>query len=323
MTEFNHEPAGYQLCLFVGKLPEQLATARTVDVSPATAAPTDVLAAITASELSAADLRARTLVAFDATTAPALAVAVYAALCAFAGRRLDVLAGTTRIDPAPLLAAAASMHTDRSGPAEPVAQVGATLDGIPCIVLDHPLTSSDATLIRWSRRLRFVPASDLARALSEFIVIAGIRARPASERLPFLCVGDEVVGEDPLEPVGTDLDALRDAALHLRREHRSGTRDALVEVMAPSERDQHLAAAAIMPIEQTLSRLGARQNPDTSLWHCPRPSRHTHGDATASMRVQKEKVRCYRCDAERVDSLRLTMDVTGLSVDEAADWLLA
>jgi hypothetical protein len=36
----------------------------------------------------------------------------------------------------------------------------------------------------------------------------------------------------------------------------------------------------------------------------------------------KGQVRCYRCDGERVDSLRLTMDVLGLSPDEAAAWLV-
>jgi hypothetical protein len=41
------------------------------------------------------------------------------------------------------------------------------------------------------------------------------------------------------------------------------------------------------------------------------------------MRVQKGVVRCYVCDPERVDSLRLVMNTLDATADEAATWLLS
>jgi hypothetical protein len=68
--------------------------------------------------------------------------------------------------------------------------------------------------------------------------------------------------------------------------------------------------------------LGAT-TPDGVLWHCPRPDRHRNGDANASMRVDEQGARCFRCDPEKIDSLRLVADVRGISFDEAADWILS
>ena len=39
------------------------------------------------------------------------------------------------------------------------------------------------------------------------------------------------------------------------------------------------------------------------------------------MRVESSRARCFRCDAEWVDPVRLTADVKGCTFDEAADWL--
>jgi hypothetical protein len=324
MAEHSHEPTGYQLCLSVGTPPDVLSGTRIITLAPPTVDNDAVLAALVAAPLSPADLRARTLVYFDPTTTPSLAILVYTALSGYAGRHLDILAGETLIAPASLLRAATALHSERPASQVAVVQVGATHEQISSILLDHPITTEEAVRIRWARRVRFVPDVDLVSALSQFIVISALRTRATTERLPYLCTGSEPFNEEaPLDLVGSDLDALRLAALAHRRSERSGDRDSLVEVLSPSARDERLSAAADVPIEEALARLGARQNPDTDLWHCPRPSRHTHGDATASMRIQNGKVRCYRCDGERVDALRLTMDVTGLSPDESADWLLS
>lgn len=320
---FEHEPEGYQVCLYVGDVPAELSAARCVEVTPAEPTPDGVLAALTASGITAADLRAKTLLSLmgDSTSA----ILVYTAMSGFAGRPLDVLIDGHLIDSSSLHNAGLRLHSPRPTTAIDVFQVGAITNGISGLLLSAPLTDQEATAIRWARRLRFVPDADPATALSQFIVITAIRTRPQGERYPLLCDGTDPAPSPaaPLDPVGVDLDPLRLASLALRRSVHSGERDSIADFIEPSPRLARLHTAGDYPIEAALVRLGARRNEDTDLWHCPRPTRHTHGDATASMRVQNGRVRCYVCDPERVDSLRLAMDCLTLSVDEAADWILA
>jgi hypothetical protein len=321
--DFEHEPAGYQVCLYVGTAPAELAAARCIDVTPAQLSAESMIAALEAAGLTAADLRARTLLSLDCD-APT-AVLAYTAVTGFAGRRLDALVRGALLDSASLFEAGQRLAAPRPASTLDYLQVGAARDDIRSITLDAALSPEDATTLRWARRVRFVPATDPAVALSQFIVVVAIRNRPAGERFPFLVRGDESASpaDAPLATVGIDLDDVRNHALALRRSVRSGERDAQADFIEPTPRMRMLASAAALPIEETMRRLGARHNDETDLWHCPRPERHTHGDATASMRIQRGQVRCYRCDPERVDSLRLTMDVLGLSVDEAARWLLS
>jgi len=320
---FDHEPAGYQVCLYVGALPTELHAARCVDLSPATYSAEAALSALEHSGIEASDLRAKTLISLDCD--PATAVLVYTAASGFAGRRLDALVNGQLIDAGSLHEAGQRLHSPRPSSVLDSIQVGATHPDMASITLNTKLSDADATAIRWARRLRFVPASDLATALSQFLVITAIRTRPNGERFPFLVDGSEPAApaDAPLTPAGIDLDDVRNAALALRRLVRSGERDALADPVEPSARLRRLHEAAELPIEETMTRLGARHNTETDLWHCPRPERHSHGDATASMRIQRGRVRCYRCDPERVDSLRLVMDTLGMSVDEAAAWLLS
>lgn len=320
---FEHEPAGYQVCLHVGPAPERLSSARCVDITPLAPTPDAVLGAIEAAALVAADLRAKTLLSLD--TDPTLAILIYTAAAGFAGRPLDVLVGDRLIDAGSLHSAGLSLHQPRPTTAIDVFQVGALTTKIASLTLTAPLSAQDATAIRWARRLRFIPDPDTATALSQFIVVTALRARPQGERYPLLCDGTEPAPEpaSPLEPVGIDLDPLRLSALTLRRAHHSGERDSIADFLESTPRLARLYEAGEYPISTTLARLGARHNDESDLWHCPRPERHTHGDATASMRVQHGRVRCYVCDPERVDSLRLVMDCLSCSPDEAADWILS
>jgi hypothetical protein len=292
-------------------------------VTPATLSALSMLEALTQSGLQAADLRAKTLLSItsDAPTT----ILVYTALTGFAGRRLDVLVNGQLIDNAALEAAGQRLHHPRPALGFDVLEVGPLRDDMPSVSLSSALTEESATAIRWARRLRFVPDDDAAIAVSQFAVITAIRARPQGERYPYLVTGTEPAPDPgaPLDPIGIDLDEVRTMSLALRRSVHSGERDSLAEVVTPSARRTRLLEAGEYPIEEVLARLGARHNEDSDLWHCPRPERHTHGDATASMRVQRGRVRCYVCDPERVDSLRLTIDTLGCSVDEAADWILS
>ena len=320
---FDHEPAGYQVCLCVGLPPAEMQASRGVDITPAAPTAEAMIAAIRTAGIEASDLRAKTLLSLDCDAATA--ALAYAAVVGFAGRRVDVLVAGTLIQSELLYRAGIKMQQPRPAASLECVLVGAVHEGIRSIVLDRALADESAAVIRWARRLRFVPNADPVQTISQLIVVSALRHRTTGDRLPLLCDGTEPApaSDAPLDPVGIDLDDVRAEALSIRRSVRSGDRDAVADTVEPSLRRQRLAVAASLPIEETLVRLGARQNEDTDLWHCPRPERHSHGDATASMRIQRGRVRCYRCDAERVDSLRLTMDARGLSVDEAADWLLA
>ena len=190
------------------------------------------------------------------------------------------------------------------------------------------LSPVDVSNIRYSKRVRFVPAQGSSPALdavSQLIILAGIRARGEVDRLPYLVEGDEPVGgegDDGSGVVGLCLDTLRRAAVDARRSMRTDDRSQLAPKAELTERQRMLLAASAVPIENVLSLLGASRDESSDLWHCPRPERHNHGDANASMRVVRGKTQCFRWDPERVDSLRLVMDTKGLVPDDAAEWLL-
>jgi hypothetical protein len=312
----------YQVCLYVGSQPPALDDVKVVDLTPASLDADAVLAPIKASGLTPADLRARVFFLADGDRDKALAV--YAALLGFAGRRLDLSTGGGFVVAADFEASARRLP-DAGRPSDPIdhLQLGAvTHPVIRSIAVADALTPDDVSAVRFARRLRFVPADNPIAALAQLIAVAAIRSRrDGTDRLPYLCAGDEPLAEDPAAIVGTCLDTLRRAGVELRRSLRSDDRGALVDRLDASPRQLRLLAGADLPIEATLVRLGAKDDPETGLWHCPRPGRHTNGDAHASMKVIKGKTQCFRCDSERVDSLRLTMDSLTLSADEAAAWL--
>lgn len=314
---------GYQLVLHVGASPG-IAAAHTVEIKPEQSTPDAVLDAIRISGVSPSDFRSQALVSFDCD--PALAVMVYAALCGFATRRLDFTVDGVLVPAAPVDATSRRLPDAGKPDAVPSqVQVGMVAhESLSSVLFDKELTAEAASLVRYARRVRFVPADNTRDAVLQFLVVAGMRARERTDRFPYLCDGTEPAPspDAPIEVVGVCLDTLRQRALELRREHRSGSRDSLAESVMTSPRQNKLLLAGLTDIEAAMRALGGRQNADTGLWHCPRPERHTNGDANASMRVNRGKTRCYRCDGERVDALRLAVDVLGVTPDEAAHWLL-
>lgn len=338
----NERP--YQVCLYVGPSAPTLEQVRVVDLTPVDADTQTVCATIRGASLTPEDLRSRVL--FVADPDPAYrdrALVTYAALIGFANRRLDVafavdgqamamdeLDRSVRTLPAP----------DRPAEHIDLAQAGgAERTDLPWVALGTTGISPDAVaVIKYARRLRLVPADHVQIALPQLVVVAALRARGATERLPLLCTGDEPADPD----AGICLETARRGGEAARRDLRSGTRDAL----APAEptRFDRLEEADAVPVEKTLLRLGAKSKvvdlparpgtPEhaagvtvpTEVWHCPRPDRHTNGDATPSARIvikdERAEFQCFRCDPERVGSLRLVMDTLGLTGDEAADWIL-
>ena len=346
MTTSKHD--GYQMILTVGVQAETFdgtfGEAKTVDMSPAEPTPQAVLDRIAEAGLHPGDLRTRTLVVVGDD--PITATLVYAALAGFAGRRLAFTqhsldnsddsddtgsAGIDAVD-ATQIDRQARETVDSGKPEHNVAQIliGATHETLRTATLadaDEPGvfagSDDDAVLIRHARRVRFVPAGSSSDTISQLLVIAGLRAREDIDRFPTLCDGSEPFDPArPTEEAGMCLDALRRQALALRREQKTGIRDSIAPFEPPTSRNLRLDEVAGMSITDTMSRLGAVQNETTGLWHCPRPERHSNGDQNPSMKAVDETVRCFRCDMEKIDSLRLIMDCLGCTADEAADWLL-
>jgi hypothetical protein len=311
----------YQVCLYSGPTPPPSTTMTVIDVTPASASAEDVLAKLRTCGIKPADLRARTIFLTDSDTETTLAV--YAALIGFSGRRIDVASGSQLVEVTPVHEHAKRLE-DLGKPSDPaeLVQVGRAHPDVVSVPPGATLDEAQVTLIRYARKLRFVPIGDgVLDALNQFLLVSGIRVRNEADRLPVLVKGDEPVevaaeGEEEAPSVGLDLDHVRREAIEFRRTQRFDERSAVAERVEPSARQRTLLAAAALP-------LGAQVDADSGLWHCPRPDRHTNGDANASLKAAKGTVRCYRCDAEPVDSLRLTTDVLGASADEAADWLLS
>lgn len=324
----------YQICLYVGTRPE-VPAATYVDLTPNGDTREAVISAIEASGLTAADLRTRTLFCAGegATTTSAM---VYAALIGFAGRRLDFTTlsddnSFAEIVVAPSLHNAAASMESPEVDGEPAAwvQAGAAHATAPSVAFGTEISEDDVSLMRSARRCR-IATNGLTSydVMTLLVTVAAFRVRNGADRLPFLVATSEepfdfIDSEGETVSSGVDLDALRRAGGELRRSRRLDDRNAIVDPVIPGTRMQRIAEAAALPVELALTLLGSKMQIDTELWHCPRPSRHRNGDANASMKVADGKIRCFRCDPEPVDALRLVAEVRNLTADDAADLLLA
>lgn len=299
---------------------------KVVDVTPTAKSAQGVLDRLTEAGVTVADLKAEVLVCFGDDDVLRNLV-VYTALVGLSGRRPDVAVGGRILAASGLDTKVRRSKDAGVPPVRPLhVQVGETGRGdLPEIAMSALPDPRALSMARHAKRLRMVPVADALGALNQLVAVAAVRARGTEERFPFLVQGNEPAPTEATAAavVGLDLEQVRRDAVSLRRDTRSDDRSAVVERLAPSERQQRLLDAAAVPVEDAMARLGARFNVEADAWHCPRPDRHSNGDATPSMRVVKGRVRCGRCDDERVDALRLVMDVTGTTPDEAADWLLA
>lgn len=339
----------YQVCLYVGPSAPDLDGVRVVNLTPPVLEPDAVLDALRAAELTPADLRSRVLfVADGGADYRDVTLWVYATLLGFAKRRLDVAFAVDgealAMDELDAVVRAAPIPDKPELPFEVVQVGGDVRADLPHVKIGAVLTAGDSAAIRFARRLRFVPADAPALAVPQLVAVAALRARGLHEKLPMLCRGDEPVSSDQgPDSAGVCLDALRRAGEDLRRGLRSDNRDALAD-RAEEILYARLAEADAIPVERTLVRLGAKSKivdlparpgtPEheagttvpTEVWHCPRPARHRNGDSNPSSRIvtkgDQALFQCFRCDPERVGSLRLVMDVLGKTGAEAANWLL-
>lgn len=315
----------YLLYIYVGdgnpKLPGAISV---VNITPSASTLEDTLSTLAAAALTAADLRTRTLFVAGPGSVER-AVLVYAALCGFAGRHLDFTDMLSVTD-------ARAMHdsmlevVDTGKPLVPderlVIVVGDSFD----IAAELPI--DEFMKIRYTRQVLFVANQRSVReSLESLVTCNGIRARGTSERFPVMLpahvhaefdLGQEVL---PVECV--DLEVLRKQAAQLRRDRRIDDRGEIVAAEEVGSRCQKLIDASVVDPALILVRLGSVFNEETGFWRCPRPERHRNGDANPSARVQDNTFRCFRCDLEHIDSLRLVMDTKGLCPDDAADWIAA
>lgn len=308
---------GYQLYLYVSDEPlPAVSDASLADLTPKGADTDSVLAAISAAGLTAADLRTRTL--FIAGPGPVeRAVAVYAAVCGFAGRHLDVSdldeVTDVRSIHEPLLFPA-DVPRPESVPETMLVSADDVVGG---------LDPASLPLVHFAKKVVLGASAAVAATLEAVVMVAAIRRRGQLEKFPLLLPSNTPLSEGDLEGGLLDLDALRRAGAQLRRDRRIDDRATVVERLDRTERSQRLAEAAASPLEDVLSRLGSVRDEATGFYRCPRPERHRNGDATPSARLVDHGFRCFRCDAEQVDALRLVMDVRSLGPDAAAEWLLA
>lgn len=304
----------YQLAITCG-FPIEAAATLAPSVKDATPGACDlesVKAVFEASGISAGDLRSQVVVIADGDRLSAIAAWAY--LVGFASRHLDVITRKGVVAGEALwLGGGRQFDGGRPSTKPEEIFVGDVEDGIR---IQQPsdlgkLSRQDISTIRFARKIRFVPGPDLFDSLALVMAISGIRARGNTERMPSVAVGpDEYLS----------LEELRQAGFEARRAEMAAVEHPRLPAEALTARQQRLNSAAERDIHEVLGLLGVHEH--ESLYHCPRPERHTHGDATASMRVSEGRVRCGRCDGEWIDALRLTMDCLRRSPDEAADLLL-
>lgn len=300
----------FQLALTCGAHPERVAAVADtiVDLTPSAPGVEGALAILASSGLSPADVRSKAV--FIVEGDHLVALTVYAAVCGFAGRFVDVathdgvvlferfhdeasaMLDTGRPEVREGLVRVVPNPVPDDGPAVPTSSLAA-------------LDTAAVTLLRFARRVVLCPTPSSVDAFKELAVLTGVRSRRDFERMPLLDVaGTEV-----------DLDELRRQGAAARRARRDYT-TSLVEPVEVNDRRAHLLAAASTPVTAVLSALGSEER--DGMWNCPRPWSHTHGDATPSMQVEGNTARCFVDDAEWVDPLRLVMETCGVTPDDAA-----
>lgn len=321
-----HRLTDYVLAIRPPAGPPPPAGIKTVELVPGEGdAVASTIAALVGSGLTPADMRSRAI--FMAP--PDGGLVTYAALCGFAGRRVDAYADGavlefSRLDPE----GAAFPDAGRPPGHLMWGQVGGPdTEGMPTVHIDtrapHLVSPQAVTVIRYAARLRMVPPASARDALAIFLLVAALRRR-ADDRFPYLSTGTEPVPATKDDPdQGIDLEKVRrEASAHRRRLQATRQRAEMVPPEPVSSHDLRIAKANATDIQVLLQRLGSAPQEGT-LWHCPRPGRHGNGDENPSLRVYgADRVKCHRCDAEKIGPVRLAVEVLGVTPDEAAGFIL-
>lgn len=264
------------------------------------------------SSISASDLRAKTLVIFDDEDLESNLVS-YATLLGFAGRRLDILFQGALVE-AGKLHHFSVINKNNGRPVE-VSEYLGNFESESCEKIERIISLEPALIekIRFAKYYYYNFVDRSVGELEDYIKIAGIRVRNNGDHLPVALFDSNDV-EDTNK---IDLDEFRKMGNELRREIKVDNRDSVALFVTPDARLQELNIAAQLPVDIALGYLGSYMESETEFWRCPRPERHRNGDMNPSLKINEGKIRCYRCDYEPLDSLRLIMDSQNCSVDEA------
>lgn len=270
------------------------------------------------SGLNAADLRSKTLFHPDSTR-PLISLLMYTALLGFAGRKIDFTDGLSVYDPISIekiVLSEYNLEIHKESEVEKVLIGPRNLTHEPeyeYIDIDSKLDYYSMNLIKQSKDVIVdITNTSSINTLLIFNTVASLRAKNSNERLPKIAHAGSVY----------NLEEIRKACNELRRSTRTDDRDTIVDKANLTDRELKLLKASRVPIEKALTLLGSEKNDQTDFWRCPRPTRHKNGDANPSLKISEEKVRCFRCDQEPIDSLRLVVDSLGCSPDDAAKILL-
>jgi hypothetical protein len=324
----KHQDRPYQLVVSCGTTAApQLDGVKVIDLAVASTAPVvaaedgtvtehPVIAALTASTLNSGDVRSRILFMIDPAVKPLAAVAAYASFTAFCGRRVDVSCGAERVGISN--ADIELRNLADAGKLQPLDlvvfgddAVDSSLEAETTHRVSAELTPADISATRQAKAaIVFLPDSPLA-AVALFAKVASLRSRNDLERFPIVSIAGEII----------DTDELRKLAADARRSQRGEQTVQLAPKASLASRSRDMLAACAVPVEAVMVAIGST-TPGEGLWHCPRPHRHANGDANASMKVERGKGRCFRCDSERVDAVRLVADSRSWTADEATEWIL-
>lgn len=314
----------YMLHIHIGGTPPVESHSQTVMHIPADK---DYMAALEQSNITAPDLKTKTLVIVQENSIEALQM--YVALCGVAARLLDC-------------ATQKSLHHPSAAPSVPIASVQSLGDTTVLvgdkseisISFDDILGAEQIAQIIAAKKVVLLVGSNTDytadtekydKIVGAILTIASARTR---ECYPSVATVDatnsslvqSILSGDMSNVV--DLEEVRKAGAALRRAKRVDDRSEVASPIDLSARQRYLMQAASVSVEETLMRLDSHVNAETGFWRCSRPNRHRNGDANPSSHVEDNKVRCYRCDKEPLDSLRLVMDTLSITPDEAANWLL-
>lgn len=353
----RHKP--YQLALSAGASRDDVIKIADVFKDLSLDAPTAeaLLGRLGDLNLTPADMRSKILFAADGRVDTALVG--YAGVCGFASRLVDVATPAGLAQCAARYGSARKLVKDvrrpevrpdrvrvvpsaehpAANPDLPVVDAdGNEADGEVTVVVVDPmaklgdLDADVVSAVRFGRSVEMVAPGHVVTAIAQFVTVAGLRRRKDGDRYPQLLVPSD----DGVSVV--DLDGVRSQAGELRRQLRPYVSDVAPKVAA-GERVVRLQEAAERDAFEVLRLLGStsalemaaaegetlegeQAEKAAALWRCVRPERHRNGDMNPSMRVSDGKIRCFRCDGEYVDVVRLTADALGVSADEAADVLL-
>lgn len=311
-----NDPTNYNLCVYCGPQPPVIEDLRVVDVTAPDASIESVAGTLAQSGLTPSDFRARAVFICDAD--PELALVTYAALCGFATRALDVVSRGTTVRAAQFDRPAGAVVPRPPATPELLYVGRAAPAAQPLVSLLHERSTAETAMIQHASRVVLTADPATPVALGQFLMLAALRRRGHNERFPLYAASADSV------PV--DLELARRRGAEVRKSTRPDTMGSLVDQLPPTPRQERLSLAASSDVTTVLLRLGVTYqvgDDGVVLWHCPRPERHTNGDANPSTRVTKElRVRCFRCDPEPVDALGLVMDALSMTGDEAAEWIL-